>query len=173
MNLMFDDQGHAVIRDGRPVYTLADGKEVAFDAAAVIARAEKAEGDLVSEKIGGAFGRSKYVADALAIPAEMLHASFGQSFKIESGALVGYDGQGNKLYSRERPGEVAGFDEALSLLIKQSPHRDQIVKGETPSPVTAGGSTGAGGKVMPRTAFEGLSPSARMAYIKAGGTLTD
>src|SRR5690606_27498289 len=37
MKLKLDDQGHAVVQDGHPVYLHDDGKEIAFDAAASIA----------------------------------------------------------------------------------------------------------------------------------------
>lgn len=60
MKLKLDAQGHAVVVEGKPVYVMDDGKEVAFDAPATVAtisrlngeakghreRAEKAEGDL-------------------------------------------------------------------------------------------------------------------------------
>lgn len=91
-------------------------------------RAEQLEQQLYAEKIGGSFARSKVIADKLAIPADMVQARFGQQFKIEDGKVVAYDGNGNKLYSRARPGELADFDEALEALIEQYPHKDYILK---------------------------------------------
>lgn len=91
-------------------------------------RAEQLEQQLYAEKIGGSFARSKVIADKLAIPADMVQARFGQQFKIEDGKVVAYDGNGNKLYSRARPGELADFDEALEALIEQYPHKDHILK---------------------------------------------
>ena len=52
------------------------------------------------EKIAGAFSGSNYVKDKLAIPSDLVQARFGERFKIEDGKLVGYDHQGNKIYSR-------------------------------------------------------------------------
>ena len=37
MKLKLDDQGHAVLQDGKPVYVHDDGKEVAFDAVSTVA----------------------------------------------------------------------------------------------------------------------------------------
>lgn len=37
MQLKLDDQGHAVLQDGQPVYLHPDGKEIAFDAAGTVA----------------------------------------------------------------------------------------------------------------------------------------
>jgi hypothetical protein len=47
--------------------------------------------------IGGNFSGSKFIADKIAIPSDMLQARFGQSFKVEE-AIVAYDGSGNKIY---------------------------------------------------------------------------
>ncbi len=222
MKLKLDENGHAVLQDGKPVYVHDDGKEVAFDAAGTVAtisrlngeakghreRAEAAEkslkafegitdpaaaikaletvknfdeknliaaGDrdkavaeavkaveakyepvlkerdslkteLYGEKIGGSFARSKLIADKLAIPADMVQARFGQAFKIEEGKVVAYDANGNKLFSRTRPGELADFDEALESLIEQYPHKDHILKSSGASGGgAAGGGNGGGG----------------------------
>jgi hypothetical protein len=37
MKLKIDEEGHAVLQDGKPVYVHDDGKEIAFDAAATVA----------------------------------------------------------------------------------------------------------------------------------------
>lgn len=92
---------------------------------------EEKEKALAQELIGGAFARSKFVADKLAIPHDLVEARFGSAFKIEDGRRVAYDQHGNKLYSKERPGELADFDEALSLLVDQYPHKDSILKGSS------------------------------------------
>ncbi|WP_315969328.1 DUF6651 domain-containing protein, partial [Klebsiella pneumoniae] len=46
-------------------------------------RATTLEGQLYQEMIGGRFSGSKFIADKVAIPADMLQARFGQSFKVE------------------------------------------------------------------------------------------
>ncbi len=104
--------------------------------------AKALEQQLYAEKIGGSFARSKVIADKLAIPADMVQARFGQAFKIEEGKVVAYDANGNKLFSRSRPGELADFDEALESLIEQYPHKDHILK----SSGASGGGAAGGGK---------------------------
>jgi hypothetical protein len=52
-----------------------------------------------------------------------------RAFKVEDGKIVAYDGSGNKVYSRTKPGDLADFDEALETLVDSYPHRDQILKG--------------------------------------------
>src|SRR5690348_15669895 len=66
------------------------------------ARAEKFEQQLRSEIIGGSFARSKYIVDKLAIPADLVQARFGSSFKVEDGKIVAYQGD-NKIFSRTKP----------------------------------------------------------------------
>src|SRR5690606_9544426 len=104
-------------------------------------KAQTLEQQLYSEKIGGSFARSKLIADKLAIPADLVQAKFGQQFKIEDGKVVAYDGNGNKIYSRARPGELADFDEALDSLVEQYPYNETILKasGASGSGAPAGG----------------------------------
>lgn len=95
----------------------------------VSAKAQTLEQQLYAEKIGGSFARSKLIAEKIAVPADMVQATFGRSFKIEDGKVVAYDAHGQKIFSRSRPGEIADFDEALESLIEQYPHKDSILKG--------------------------------------------
>lgn len=252
MKLKLDENGHAVVQDGKPVYIHDDGKEVAFDAVGTVAtisrlngeakshreRAENAEkslkifegitdaeaakkaletvknldakklvdagevekvkaeaikaveekyapvlaerdklhASLVAEKVGGNFARSKLIAEKLAIPADLVQARFGDAFKVEEGNVIGYDKSGNKLFSRSNPGEIAGFDEALEILIEQYPYRDQILKSSGASGGGAqgnGNGAGSGNKSLNRAAFESLPADKQMAHIKGGGTISD
>ncbi|WGY37387.1 DUF6651 domain-containing protein [Pseudomonas aeruginosa] len=205
MKLKLDENGNAVLQEGRPVYVHEDGKEVAFDAPATVAtiarlnaeakthregkeaaekllkgfegiedaaaakkaleivanldakklvdageiekvkgeiskafqtqldeantKAQTFEQQLYAEKIGGSFARSQFIAEKMAVPADMVQATFGSNFKIEEGKVVAYDAQGQKIFSRSRPGELADFNEALETLVSQYPHRDHILKG--------------------------------------------
>lgn len=45
MKLKLDEQGHAVLQDGKPVYVHDDGKEVAFDAPATVATITRLNGE--------------------------------------------------------------------------------------------------------------------------------
>lgn len=61
MKLKLDDQGHAVLQDGHPVYVHDDGKESPFDAAATVAtiRARNAEAKTNRERAEAAEGKLK------------------------------------------------------------------------------------------------------------------
>lgn len=252
MKLKLDENGHAVLQDGRPVYVYEDGKEVAFDAPGTVntitrlnaeakthregkeaaetalkafegitdgAAAKKAleivanldqkklvdageidkvkdeiskaykgqldeattkaatfEKQLYEEKIGGAFSRSKYIGEKLAIPADLVQSKFGAAFKVEDGKTIAYDQHGQKIYSRTRPGEIADFDEAIESLVEQYPHRDHILKGSGASGSGAsnnGGNGGQGKKTISRTQFDALDPMGKHAHVSAGGEVTD
>ena len=221
MKLKLDDQGHAVLQDGKPVYVKDDGAEVAFDvlgttqtisrlnaeakshreraetaekslkgvegitdpakameALQLVANldakklvdageidkvkteigkafqaqldtangnASKLEQQLYAEMIGGSFARSKFALDKLAIPPDLVQAYFGKAFGIEEGKVIAKDANGNKLYSAANPGDLAGFDEALEMLVNQYPGKEHILKGTGASGSGAQGSHGGGG----------------------------
>lgn len=258
MKLKFDDAGHVVVSEGRPIFVADDGKEIAFDYPSTLAtigrlnseakghreRAEAAETKLKAfdgiedpaaahqaieklrdvdfsklvhagridevkleaqkafdeklrsldakyapivkerdalqlslhqEVIGGAFSRSKFIADKLAIPADLVQARFGSAFSIEeNNRVVAKDSGGNNIFSRARPGEVADFDEALQLIIDQYPQRDFILKGSGASGGGAHGSNanGGGGKVMTRAQYDAIPPMERASALR-GVTLVD
>lgn len=114
------------------------------------------------EKIGGAFSGSAFVKDKTLLPAPAAQKVFGDQFKVEDGKLVAYDTQGNKVFSRSRPGEIADFEEAIELIVEAYPHRDHILKGN----VNGGGGSrggGAGGADLSK-----LSPVERINAVRAG-----
>lgn len=127
-------------------------------------RASKLEQELYSEKIGGSFTRSKLISEKFAIPADLVQARFGQAFKVEDGKIVAYDASGNKIYSRNRPGELADFDEALEVLVDQYPYKDQILKSSGASGGGTAPSAG-GGAPKPKGSFVGSSDE-RLAAIR-------
>ena len=254
MKLKLDENGHAVLQDGKPVYVHDDGKEVAFDAPATVAtisrlngeakshregkeaaekalkafegisdpaaaikaletmqnldqkklvdageiekvkaeigkafqekldaaekRAADAESSFSNAEIGRAFaGSQRIVGDkaTLTLPPEVARATFGQNFKLEDGKVVGYL-NGQKIYSRERPGELATFDEALDHLVETSPFRDSILKASGATGGGAsnkGGNGGGGNKTISRSSFNALSPVEQSKHIQDGGTVTD
>lgn len=131
----------------------------------VTGKATAFEKQLYDEKIGGNFARSKFIADKLAIPADLVQARFGQAFKIEEGKMVAVDANGNKIYSRARPGELADFDESLEFLIESYPQKDHILKG---SGAQGGGAQqGGGGNNGAKPGNLGGSREERLAAIKA------
>ena len=240
MKLKLDENGNAVLQDGKPVYVHDDGKEAAFDAPGTVAtitrlnseakghreRAENAEKtvkafegiddpaaakkalatvanldaktlvdageiekvkseiskafqlqlddmtgkangfeqQLYAEKIGGSFARSQFIAEKMAVPADMVQATFGNNFKIEEGKVVAYDAQGQKIFSRSRPGELADFNESLETLVSQYPHRDHILKS---SGANGGGAQNGGGNNQNNKGNFGGGKEDRVAAIKA------
>ncbi|MCL6243813.1 hypothetical protein M5F04_04400 [Acinetobacter sp. ANC 7200] len=84
---------------------------------------------LHNELIGGGFARSKYIQENIAVPVDMIQATFGKNFQIENGKVVAVGADGQKIYSRTRPGEIADFDEALETLVGGYQHKDSILKG--------------------------------------------
>ena len=143
--------------------------------APVLAERDSLRGELYQEKVGGNFARSKFIAEKVAVPVDMVQAFFGHAFKVEDGKVVAYGSDGNKVFSRSRPGEVADFDEALSSLIDQYPQRDSILKG---TGAQGAGSRGAGAasggqKTLSRAQLASLSPSEQMAAVKGGAQIID
>lgn len=132
----------------------------------------KLKDTLYGEMIGGQFSRSKFIADQCAVPSDLVQARFGNNFGIDNGKVYAVDSQGNKIFSKARPGELADFDEALSVLISQYPYKDQILKGTGASGGGAGGgrpAQGFGGKKqISRAEFEAISDPAQKAEIAKG-----
>lgn len=136
---------------------------------------------LYDEKVGGAFSRSKFVGEKTVVPPDMLQAMFGRNFKVEDGKLVPYGLDGNKLYSRVRPGELADFEEGMEILIESYPHKNTILKGTGNSGSGAshgGGNPGGGGQqggkpTLSRSAFEKLPVTERQAALKTHTLVND
>lgn len=132
----------------------------------IIDERDALKGELRSEKIGGALARSKFIADKLNVPPDVIEAMFGKNLKIEDGKVVGYDANGNKLFSRSKPGEPADVEEAVELLVDGYAHKDRILKG----PGGGGGAKHGNGTVQNgATDMSKLSPVERMNAARAAG----
>jgi hypothetical protein len=250
MKLKLDDQGHAVLNDGLPVYTHDDGKEAPFDAAATVnaikarnaenkqhrERAEAAESrlklfegldveqardaiaklekldhkklidagevdrvkaeitklwesklgeaekragtleqQLHGEIVGGNFARSKFIAEKLAIPTDMVQAYFGAHFKVQDGKLKATGFDGNPLLSPKTMGEPASFDEALELLIGSYPNRDAILKSTQAAGSGApSGASHSGSATLTKAQFDAMTPKQRAeAFVDKGAQLSN
>lgn len=80
---------------------------------------------------------------------------------------MAYGTDGQRIYSRARPGEVADFDEALESLVGGYPHKDSILKGGQGS---GGGFQGGGGnKSGPKSLAECKTKEEKIAYMKQVG----
>lgn len=127
---------------------------------------EAKESEIYRLQVGGAFANSKFVADRLTVPRDMIEAAFGRNFKVEDGKVVAYDASGNRILSRERPGEPAGFDEALETLVSSYPHKEAILKAGKPG----SGGGGPGNGVPPSgTKPKQMTVDQKVAYIEAHG----
>jgi len=78
--------------------------------------------------IGNSFASSKFIAEKLAIPADIAQKVFADRLKVENGKLVPMDGNGNPLFSAVRHGEHADFEEAIEVYVSQYPNKDKILK---------------------------------------------
>jgi len=124
------------------------------------------ETQLYAEKIGGAFARSQFIEEKLAIPADLVQARFGNLFAVENGKVVATDLNGNKIYSHARPGEFADFDEALETIIEQYPRKDEILKASNSKGGDAHKNKGTTGNSLKRSE---MSTKDKSEYIRKHG----
>lgn len=141
----------------------------------IVKERDTLKSELFNEKIGGAFARSKFIADKVAIPADMVQAAFGRHFSIEGGKVVAKGVDGNALFSRTRHGEPADFEEALEILVDSYPHKASILKGTGASGSgsqggSGGGAGGGGKKTYTRQQFDAMSPMDKAAAAKEAAT---
>ena len=138
-------------------------------------RAADLEGNWSKAEINRAFASSQFIKDKTAIPADFLQAALSDRMKFEGGKVTVYDTQGNKMLSRAKPGEDAGFDEALSMLVDAHPQRDSILKGNSNggSGARQSNGQGAGTGQITRTQFDALSQAERMKAVTGGATVVD
>ena len=135
--------------------------------APIVQERDAFQSQLHNELIGGGFARSKFIQDNIAVPVDMIQATFGKNFQIEGGKVVAVGADGQKIYSRARPGEVADFDEALEVLVGGYQHKDSILKGNQSG---GGGFQGNGGnKSGPQSLAECKTKDEKIAYMKHVG----
>jgi hypothetical protein len=109
-------------------------KAVRGEYAPIVAERDTFKGELYGERIGGSFARSALIVGdkaTIALPADIVQAQFGKHFTIDDKTrqIVAKDAKGEIIYSRVKPGDVAGFDEALSIIVDQYPNKASILKG--------------------------------------------
>jgi hypothetical protein len=151
-------------------------KPVQEDLAKERQRNEELTGSYHKEVIGNAFGRSKFATEKLT-PAgvDLVRTMFADRLKVEGEAPVGYDPNGQKIFSRARPGEVANFDEVVEALVETYPYKDHILKGMIGAGGGAppGGGGGGGPKTIPRGQWDTMGQAERMAKTKDGFKVVD
>lgn len=140
--------------------------------APIVQERDAFQSQLHNELIGGGFARSKFIQDNIAVPVDMIQATFGKNFQIENGKVVAVGADGQKIYSRTRPGEIADFDEALETLVGGYQHKDSILKGsQAGGGGFQGGGQGGGAKTLSRQQFESLDPVGRAQFAREGGQI--
>lgn len=135
-------------------------------------KATELEQQLYGEKIGGAFARSKFISEKVAIPADMVQAAFGGRFKVQDGKTIALDSNGQQIFSRVKHGEPADFEEALEIMIDQYPNKAAILKGSGASGggASGGGQGGGGGKkTVTRSQFDAMPPEQQRAVSLEAG----
>lgn len=119
-----------------------------------------------------AFNGSKFVTDNLIIPPDIAQTFFGNRFKVdpETGKVTAMKADGSgELFSKTRAGEVATFDEAVSIMVDDYARKDSILKGANNQGSGNGGNGGngpGGKKSYTRAQFEALSPVDQAAFSR-------
>lgn len=157
MKLKLTKDGHAVVKDGKPVYVHANGREEAFDTPAAWTLA-----------LGKHFETSPVMA-SLKLPADVAASFFGDSFRIESGKLVAVDQHGIQLYSPTRHGEASSFDEAFAQLVDRYEGKGMIQRDEG---AAAPGQPGRGTAIT-RAQFDALPQDSRAKFVREGGRIAE
>lgn len=152
----------------------AAAKAHADEIAKKTAELEAITGRYHGEKIAGLFAGSKFINEKIAVPPDMIRATFGGQFRVDNdGKVVAYDATGAKIYSLKNGGvDTADFEEALEMMVGSYAHRDSILKGSGAQGSGARPSNGAGNgmaKTIPRSQFAKLDPTTQMKTITEDG----
>jgi hypothetical protein len=131
--------------------------------------------ELNTHIIGGSFSGSKFIADKLAIPADIAQKVFGDRFKVEAGKLVPMDQNGQPIFSATNHGNHADFDEAIQVMVNGYANKDMILKGSGASGggAAGGGGGAAGAKSITRAQFDAMDGAARAVAMKGGATISE
>ena len=65
--------------------------------APIVQERDAFQSQLHNELIGGGFARSKFIQDNIAVPVDMIQATFGKNFQIEGGKVVAVGADGQKI----------------------------------------------------------------------------
>lgn len=139
-------------------------------------RGQTLESQLYGEVIGGAFARSKFLAEKTVLPPDLAQAAFGKNFKYEDGKVRAYDAEGNPIFSRTKGGTPAEFDEAIEILIEAYPRKDSILKADNGSGSGArnnGNQNRGNTKTMLRAEFDAKTPAEKSKFMADGGSVID
>jgi hypothetical protein len=115
-------------------------------------------GQLNNTVLSAAFSSSDFITKNIAVPVDLLQASFAKNFKVENGNIIPLDTKGEPIYSKKRFGEIADFDEGISILVDGYANKDRILKAPSGGGSGSGGQGGGrgNGSVVRRADFEGM-----------------
>jgi hypothetical protein len=91
------------------------------------------------------FDQSKFLAESTVLPPDMAYKSFGDYFEVldegnELRVVAKYNG--DEIFSKARPGELATPEEALQQIVDRYQFKDSILKGSGSTGSGASGGTG-------------------------------
>ena len=103
------------------------------------------ENSLYQLMVADKFNTSKLVQDKLSRSSREARLLFGNNFKVEAAEngekmVYGYL-NGERINSLEKPGNYAGFEEALMIMVDSDPDKDSLLKGAGVSGTGGGSST--------------------------------
>lgn len=123
--------------------------------------AEALRVQLERESVTNAFARSSFVNEKFVNPA-LASDLFGGRFSLKDGKVVAIGDDGQPIFGAEG---VAGFDEALAVLVESSPYKAHLLKGSQGSGSGANPSGNAGhGKAQHLT--ECKTEAEKLAWLK-------
>ncbi len=125
------------------------------------------QGDIYKAVVSSQFSKSPWFTGAEAktnLTPDIAEAYFGKNFKVEKqeGQLkvIGYVGE-DKVYSKERPGELAYFDEAIGVIINNYPMKENILSKSKGTGAPGSGHQG----IHDRKTIAALPPGERLKAI--------
>jgi hypothetical protein len=127
------------------------------------------EGTIYNLLVKTKFAQSPTILNKTILPSDMAATYFGKHFKVEGegskAKVFGYL-DGEKILSRERPGEPANFEEALNTIIDHYPMKEKILKASAGGSGSAGNTGGDGGKSKDdKELFAKLPPTERLKRV--------
>lgn len=113
----------------------------------------KKEGQIRKLMVSNKFATSPYFSGTepkTNLPPEIAETYFSKHFKVEEVkdsdelTLVAYYTNGDQVFSRQNPGEIANFDEAMTSIFEAYPGKDRLLRARGTGSGAGGGGGGAG-----------------------------
>jgi hypothetical protein len=122
------------------------------------------ENELFTLKVTDQFSNSPFLKDKTILTPDVAARMFGDNFTIEEWngqkRVVGFL-NGERIISRERPGDPAGFEEALSVIFDAYPHKTTYLKTKDGGPDAAGNIQPSHGRI-PTAEFNKMTPRQKL-----------